>query len=169
MNIETERLLLFPLTGEQLQLLITDVAEFEKQTAYHYCGEVLEGELYDIFKGQIEPVKEAEENYVWLTFWMIALKSNKTIIGSSCFKNNPSKDGSVEIGYGINSCYESRGYMTEAVRGLLGWALKQPGVLKVIAEVDKGNIASSRVLQKNGFSKYKSVDNFDWYESGTIK
>ena len=43
------------------------------------------------------------------------------------------------------------GYATEAVTAITEWALKQDKIYCVIAEVDKNNIASIRVLEKSGF------------------
>lgn len=161
--VETSRLLLFPLTGDQLQILITDISAFEKDTSFHYDGENVEGEMYDILKGQLSPVKEAGADFVWHTFWMIVLKSENTIIGSICFKGIPSSTGSVEIGYGVNGEYESKGYTTEAVGAMIRWAFRQPAVTQITAEVDRCNAASQKVLCKNGFRKYRTVDNFDWF------
>ena len=43
--------------------------------------------------------------------------------------------------------------MTEAVSAVVEWAEKQPGVRTVEAEVEAGNIASIRVLEKCGFTR----------------
>jgi len=163
LKIETERLILFPLTVEQLQLLISNLAEFEKSTSCYYEGETLTGEMYSIFKGQIDPIRESRKDLFWLSFWMIALKESCTIIGSIGFKGAPTDAGSVEIGYGVNPKYERNGYATEAARAMVFWAFHQSNVIEVIAEVDKDNLASQRVLQKNGLQKFKSIENFDWY------
>ena len=71
-------------------------------------------------------------------------------IGDLCFKGLDEK-GTVEIGYGIDQKYESRGLTTEAVIALIKWASEQPGVLHIEAETDPHNIASQKVLQKAGF------------------
>lgn len=73
------------------------------------------------------------------------------MIGDLCFKGAPCEDGSVEIGYGIYPAFEKRGFITEAVEVLCHWALKQKYVRSVRAETNKENIASQKVLQKNGF------------------
>ncbi|MDO5446140.1 MAG: GNAT family N-acetyltransferase, partial [Eubacteriales bacterium] len=54
-------------------------------------------------------------------------------------------------GYGIEENYQGCGYATEAVSALVDWALKQPGVMSVMAETEASNIASQRVLKKSGF------------------
>lgn len=67
------------------------------------------------------------------------------------FKGPPDNDGAVEIGYGIAPAYEGKGYTTEVVCALVGWAFSQPGCLAVTANTQQDNPASQRVLEKNGF------------------
>ena len=40
--------------------------------------------------------------------------------------------------------------MTEAVRGVIAWALAQPEIYRVAAVCDVENIASARVMEKAG-------------------
>lgn len=163
LKIETGRLILFPLTSEQLQLLVSDRSRFERSVSFRYDGEPPEGEMERILKGQVEPVHRAGENFVWLTFWMMALRETGTIIGSIDFKNIPDTSECVEIGYGINPKYRHNGYTTEAVEGMLRWAFQHPHLRIITAEVNRSNTASQRVLQKNGFRKYLAAGECDWY------
>ena len=89
------------------------------------------------------------DQWDWYAIWMIELK-DCTHIGEICFKGLSEK-GVVEIGYGIADEYQGRGYATEAVSAIVKWALMQPGVTNVVAETEKSNIASQRVLNKAGF------------------
>lgn len=163
MYLETERLKLLPLNGSQLRLITSDVPEFEKNIGYRYDGEAMEGVIHYIFKKQIEAVEASEPNHLCNTFWMLALKDEPVIIGSMCFKNPPTEEGSVELGYGINMNYGSRGYMTEAIGALINWGFQQPEVRKIVAQIDKDNIASRKVVEKNGLHKFKTVDDFEWF------
>jgi RimJ/RimL family protein N-acetyltransferase len=43
--------------------------------------------------------------------------------------------------------------MTEIVRGIIEWVKSQPKIKSIIASTDKTNIASFKVLEKNGFVK----------------
>ncbi len=45
--------------------------------------------------------------------------------------------------------------MTEAVKAMCGWALKQNGVTSVIAETDLEGLASQKILKRCGFKKIK--------------
>ena len=104
------------------------------------------------------------DNYLWLTNWQIILKSENKAIGSADFKNIPDENGQVEIGYGTNTSYQGQGYMTETVQALCEWAFMQKEVNCVIAETEKENYASQRVLQKCGMAKYKETENGYWWK-----
>ena len=52
--------------------------------------------------------------------------------------------------------------MTEAVKLMCDWALKQKGVLSVIAETDTDGYGSQRILKRCGFKKYKEGDTLWW-------
>lgn len=58
-----------------------------------------------------------------------------------------------EIGYVLGRRYWNRGYMTEAVRAVVEWALRQPHVYRVWAVCDVENLASARVLEKAGMQR----------------
>ena len=75
------------------------------------------------------------------------------------------ENGEVETGYGINEKYRCQGFMSEALTAISDWALNQSKVLKVIAETEKENTASHKVLQKCGFKKYKETEeSYFWYK-----
>lgn len=163
MTLETERLILIPLKGDQLKLLTENIAKFEKELNCEYYGEEMEGEILEIFEGQVEIVKN-NNNYIWHTFWLFKMKNESKFIGSACFKGEPSKNGDVEIGYGINKNYENRGYTTEAVKAMCEWALKQHHVTKVIAETEKDNFASHKILEKCNMKQYKETTDCYWWQ-----
>ena len=79
------------------------------------------------------------------------------------FKGVPDGQGEVEIGYGIDPDFRSKGYTTEAAGMLIDWALQQPSCLVVTAWSDKENRASARVLEKVGMMISRvTADQFCW-------
>ncbi len=58
-----------------------------------------------------------------------------------------------DIGYVLARAYWGQGYMTEAVRVVVDWALRQPGIYRVWAVCDVENVASARVLEKVGMHR----------------
>ena len=55
-----------------------------------------------------------------------------------------------ELGYWTGSAYWNRGYCSEAVGAIIGFAFEHLEISKVVAEHQRGNPASGRVMQKAG-------------------
>lgn len=60
--------------------------------------------------------------------------------------------GGVEIGYAIGEEYCGKGYATEAVSAVAGWALAELNVGEILGIVACENVGSFRVLEKSGFN-----------------
>lgn len=56
-----------------------------------------------------------------------------------------------ELGYGLAPAAWGRGYMTEALGALLGFAFGPLGLNRIEADIDPGNEASARTLARLGF------------------
>jgi len=74
----------------------------------------------------------------------------------------PNENGEVEIGYGLGKEFEHNGYMTEAVKAMCEWALKQNCVINVIAETELEGLASQKILERCGFKKDKEGETLWW-------
>ncbi|MFT3983038.1 MAG: GNAT family N-acetyltransferase [Lachnospiraceae bacterium] len=162
MKIQTERLELIPLTPDQLKLWIENIDALEKELNCSYKAEPMEGVFLDIVKSQSEKTQDDSDNYLWHSFWLLIRTSDRTVVGSADFKDIPNKSGEVEIGYGLGKAYEHNGYMTEAVKAMCEWALKQESVMSVIAETDLDGLASQRILERCQFKKYKQLETLWW-------
>lgn len=84
--------------------------------------------------------------------WMIIEKQTHSVIGDTGFKGLPDSNGAADVGYGIIEGARRKGYAVEAVRGLIDWAFRQPGLQSITASCGVGNIASQQVLKALGFS-----------------
>ena len=136
MKIVTARLLLYPISEEEMRLLIVQEKDVVLKQAY---SEMLQGCI------------DEPEKRIWHILWFIELKSKKgTVVGDLSFKGLGA-DGMVELGYGLREGYCGNGYMTEAVKAITEWAVSQEGVSRVEAETAPENTASQRVLAKAGF------------------
>ena len=99
---------------------------------------------------KIEKMTEPDEAHLpWQTYWLIIVRENKFGAGLAGFKGYPDEYGSTEIGYGIDPAYQNKGYMTEAVKALVDWAL-QHSVCKSVTATAVENPASRRLLEKLG-------------------
>ena len=162
MKIQTERLELIPLTPNQLKLWIENIDELEKVLSCSYKAEPLEGFFLDVVKEQLVKTQKDSENYLWHSFWFLIRISDRTVVGSADFKDIPNKSGEVEIGYGLGKEYEHNGYMTEAVKSMCDWALKQEAVSTILAETDMDGLSSQRILERCKFKKYKEAETLWW-------
>ncbi|MDQ7798769.1 MAG: GNAT family N-acetyltransferase [Candidatus Edwardsbacteria bacterium] len=79
----------------------------------------------------------------------VELKQTGELIGHVGF--SPAEN-SVEIGYAIEEKLQGKGYATEAVRAMSGWAVGELGLPEILGIVAGGNAKSCRVLEKAGYS-----------------
>ena len=159
-SIETERLVLFPYTKENLHLFNTDLNLFEETYRVKYRGEELDYLLSEFLKKLEKDISEDEANYLFFTEFLIVTKENNTIVGSIDFKYIP-KEGVTEIGYGLNPTHEGHGYMTEALTAFMEFG-KSLGIKRVLADTLKDNIKSQNVLKRCGFVFLKEEGNLWW-------
>ncbi|MBC8571322.1 GNAT family N-acetyltransferase [Zongyangia hominis] len=158
MQLHTSRLRIQPLTMEEFRLLLEGTAQVEAALGLSPAGRELDPHTKEAMKALYAEAVRNEDNYQWYTNWMIIRNVDNVAVGSACFMGRPDRDGSVELGYGLEESYWGQGYMTEAARALCDWALSQPGVRRVTAETERGNLASQRVLQNCGMQLYRATE-----------
>lgn len=133
--IETERLCISPKSIDEMKVLCNIESDPEMKKAY------LE---------MLDAMLKSNGHEEWGAVWKINLKAGVSV-GGICFKGAPDAGGTVEIGYGIDKAYRRRGYATEAVGGIVSWALAQDGVRYITAQTGPDNTISQKVLLENGF------------------
>jgi ribosomal-protein-alanine N-acetyltransferase len=149
-SLRTQRLLLVPLTLAQLQLCTTDLPALETELDLSISRDMLTDIAWSAIRKKIEKLTGmVEAHHLWQTYWLIILDENNLGVGLAGFKGYPYESGSSEIGYGIDPAYQNQGYMTEAVKALVDWALQHPFCNTVTATTVK-NPASRRLLEKLG-------------------
>jgi RimJ/RimL family protein N-acetyltransferase len=82
--------------------------------------------------------------------WVIAKKDDRQLIGMIGLKVDGHK---AELGYVLARAYWNTGYMTEAARAVVKWALEQKGIYRVWAVCDVENQPSARVMEKIGMQR----------------
>jgi [ribosomal protein S5]-alanine N-acetyltransferase len=162
--IETERLILKPLSYEQLKKYIRLDNSLETELNLNNTSRTISTELKEALEQTILPnVADTSKNYLFSTLWtVISTKENK-MVGDLCFVGEPNIEGEIEIGYGTYQEFRKRGFMTEAVAGIIKWAEKQPNIRSIIASTEKSNIDSCSILEKNNFTKSGETETlFNW-------
>lgn len=154
----TERLRIIPLSVENLKFLIENPKEMELKLSLSTSDSFLSPELKQAMETRLSKVLVDERNYIWFTNWLIVSKDKNRNVGGIMLKGLPNENGEVVIGYYTIPQYQGHGYMTETINNMKNWLLNQPDVKYVIADTDKDNIASHRVLEKTGAEMYKETE-----------
>ncbi len=152
MDLITERLKLVSCSVEMLKSIIDEPIDLTKLIDVQVPEGWPAEELKEVAPYFIKILSESPDMEGRLC-WFIVEKDQDIVIGSIGFKAEPDKDGIVETGFGIDPAFRQKGYATEAVKGLTGWALLQNDIQKVIAECEPDNKPSVRVLEKAGMQK----------------
>jgi ribosomal-protein-alanine N-acetyltransferase len=162
--IETKRLVLKPLTYEQLVKYARCDNSLEEELNLNKTSRTISFELQEALENTILPnVADKTKNYLYSTLWTAIFKADNKMIGDLCMMGEPNSKGEIEIGYGTYDEFQGRGFMTEIVGGIIEWAKTQPLVKAITASTDKTNLASFKVLENNGFVKVGETETlFNW-------
>ena len=162
---ETNRLILKPLKYAQLVKYIKADFSLENELHLKESKRTISDELKEALEQTILPgVADTSKNYLYSTLWTIISKADNIMVGDLCIKGEPDTAGKIEIGYGTYEAYQGRGFMSEAVEGIIQWAATQPYVKAVVASTEKSNTASFTVLLKNGFRKTGETETMFMWE-----
>lgn len=164
-RIETDRLRLLAMTPERLRLALSNPDALEQQLEFRVSRTELGGPVRRAIEIKLQKMEAApREDLLWLTYWLIVPKDEPFGAGFLGFKGLDRATGDAEIGYGIDPTMRGRGYMTEAVRGLIAWAFEDPQCRSVVAPGTlRENVASHRVLEKAGMRRVGETEaTIDW-------
>lgn len=148
------RLRVVPATTQDLDQLINDEAAFEKR-----CGlTVLEG--YTEFPEALQRAREMlEDGTVDPEWWThLFIDERNRVVGLGGYAGAPNGAGVIEIGYGVAPEVRGQGYATNSVKQLVGKAFSQPEIREIIAHTLAEQDASTRVLEKTGFTKVEELE-----------
>jgi RimJ/RimL family protein N-acetyltransferase len=150
LSIWTERLLLVPLTGSQLERYLTDLPALERDLDLTLSRKILTDRVRSAIQKKLIKMEALdEESHHWVTYWLVIIRVENFGAGLVGFKGVPDAEGCTEIGYGIDPARQNKGYMSETVRALVDWALEHPDCQTVTA-IGVENPASRRLLEKLG-------------------
>lgn len=164
MKLETNRLIIFPLSYQQLDLYLQAENKLEDALGLHKGNRVISVDLAEALKETILPAVFSSNNYLYSTLWTIVHKEMNQMVADFCFKGAPDHAGEIEIGYGTYEEFQGKGIMTEALGAMIEWAFSQPNVNTILAETDQTNAASHKTLLKNNFKSSKVVGAMIWWK-----
>lgn len=97
--------------------------------------------------------------------WLVIHRDTNQVVGDIGFKGKPDENNCVEIGYGIVPKLQNNGFATEAVSGIINWALASGKFDKITAECLKENLPSIKVLEKVGMNNVSSNKEMLYWEA----
>jgi ribosomal-protein-alanine N-acetyltransferase len=175
--IETSRLKTYLLTYEQVLKYKDKKSELETdlglvQSSWEHTEDVKE-----MLEERLIPrLVKNKTQLIFNSIWLAIDKRKNVIVADFGIKGNPvsniSNDGinEIEIGYGTMPQFQGNGYMTEAVGGFVKWAFERSDIDLILANTDKNNFASIKVLEKNEFEKFNENENeFCWRKNVACK
>ena len=162
--VATPRLDIVPLSLSQLLMYSNLDYLLERDLGVTKYKRELPKELtYTLSQFIIPYVSQHPQNILFGTLWLMIDRETKVMVGDLGFKGAPSEKGLVEIGYGTYPDFENRGYMTEAVDSMVAWVFQQTKVDIILAETDKSNLPSQKILQKTKFSPFAETQFSYWW------
>ena len=146
-KIETERLVLKKLVDTDKERLVSLIGDFR-------VSKTLSNVPYPY------TLDDADE---WLKIvdneeFNLNIFLNDDLIGGIGL--TPAEDDFYELGYWLGIEYWGQGYATESVMELLNYAKSNTSCEKFKANVFKENVASAKVLEKNGFKRVEDREVF---------
>jgi len=163
--VETANLKIIPLNAAELECYLQGEGKLEKLFNLKLTGRTVSPAVKERISRTVLPELRTMEgsDYLFSTFWIVVEKTSSVIVAELGFKGKPDQQGNIEIGYGSMPAHRSRGIMTEAVGAMIHWSRSIPEIYCILAETDKDNAASIRVLEKNNFIPFDLRGNMRWW------
>ena len=96
--------------------------------------------------------------------WAVTLKNSPELIGLIGLYRVKPEHHRAEIGYMILPEYNGKGIVTESIKAILDYGFQDMKLHSVEAIIDPQNIASEKVLLKNGFVKEGHFIENEYYD-----
>jgi putative acetyltransferase len=92
----------------------------------------------------------------WCGTYFILRSEDQVVVGACGFKDVPI-NGVIEIGYAVAANCRNQGIATRAMAALVAIAFASDEVHQVLAQINPGNIASAKVVEKLGFVRAGNI------------
>ncbi len=153
MHIQTARLNIRPLTRQELELYFAGNNLFEQAQGLTACNRELNEDIKHLIRHFYLPalLSVKTSQYVYYTVWIVVDRATRQIVAEFGFKGAPVRH-SVEIGYDTFPAFRQKGYISEAISGVIEWLKGVAEVAQLTAETHHANTASIKVLARCRFS-----------------
>ncbi|MEZ4919133.1 MAG: GNAT family N-acetyltransferase [Saprospiraceae bacterium] len=146
MEINTPRTLLRPMSLDDLDFY------FQLQSNAELMQYIRPPETdRENVRGRLEEILRYQENHPGLGAYVIIDKSSGELVGNCVIRHlNMKLENEMEVGYLVVKEHWGKGYATEATKALIDFAFTKLNAPCVQAVIHEENIASRKVLEKNG-------------------
>ena len=159
--VRTARLELHPMDAEAVDaLLVGDGERLRRLTGARFREPAPPPYMAEALPVVRDRLRERPEETPWWN-WLVLERASGEAVGSVAFGGPANAEGAVLVGYAIYGDYEGRGYATEAVKAMVGWAFGQPGVREVRALAPVWNTPALRVAENVGMRPVASEEDDD--------
>ena len=161
-QLETERLILRRFVEADVEDIFNNWSNDPEVTKYlrwqpHGDISVTRGYMEDKLRAY-----EREDYYLWA----MELKGAGAVIGNIGVGRHNDAPRSATIGYCLGRAWWNRGYMSEALRGVIKFFFEEVGMNRVEARHDPRNPGSGRVMQKAGMTYEGTLRQADMNNQG---
>jgi ribosomal-protein-alanine N-acetyltransferase len=145
-NIETERLSLKNIDLEDREFIFSQFSD-EAVSRYLFDAEPLTDlrGADEIIAVYLQPEQRLQHR------WIIVRKSDGKKMGTCGFHCWNQKAGKVEVGYDLKEEFWGKGYMQEAMKAIIAFAVEQMQIKEIIACVYIDNHRSIQLAENLGF------------------
>ena len=85
--------------------------------------------------------------------WAVTLHESDKLLGLISFWRLDKPNYRAEIGYVLHDSMQRKGIMNEALQAVARYAFREMKLHSIEANINPGNVASMRILEKNGFER----------------
>ncbi len=144
--IRTERLLLRPTTVADADVLY----ELRRnEDVMRYIDRPRPDSINDIL-ALIQKIQDRFESNDGIS-WALALPDTDRYIGTISFHEIMKAHFRAEVGYMLHPDFHGKGIMSEALQAVIAHGFNNMGLHSIEAHLDPCNVASARILERNGF------------------
>jgi RimJ/RimL family protein N-acetyltransferase len=158
MSIQTENLVLHPITPAEAQRIVSQAPGPDDTWADGFPRE----DDLDGLGMLLRAGGDATEAPPFGSM-LITERASGNAIGSIGFYGPPDEAGQITIGYGLVEQYRGRGLGTEALEALIAYCRTRPEVAAILADTEVENKVSQRVLEKSGFTLIRASSELCFY------
>ncbi len=148
MELHTDRLLLRPYSIADLAALRE--IDGDPEVSRYRSRKVITEAMTRSFIREYEQLAQSDQPSAY--GFVIVLRDTNRLIGQCGITREGERKAA--IWYSLNHAYWRQGYMSEAARALLRFGFEQLHLERIVASCDPANVASYRVMEKIGMTRY---------------